>query len=131
MTKMSGLLAGFLTMQFGIAAALADETNAAADFGPCLACHSLDPNEKNLPGPNLADLKGRRLGGDQDFGYSPVFEQAFETGDVWTPELLDQFLADPEGMFPGMWMSYQGLEDAARRSALVDFILLNGLSATN
>ena len=127
MMKLSGLLTAFLAVHLGIAATQADEFDAAADFGPCLACHSLDPAEKDLPGPNLADLNGRRLGGDPDFEYSPVFEEAFETGDVWAPALLDRFLADPEGMFPGMWMSYQGLDDAGRREALVAFILRNGL----
>ena len=34
----------------------------------------------------------------------------------WTLDALDTFLADPEAMFPAMWMSAQGIRDAAERS---------------
>ena len=123
MTVFRRISASILVSPLMLAGTLADEFDAAADFGPCLACHSLDPNENGLPGPNLADLEGRRLGGDPSFSYSPVLKKAFEDGDVWTEDLLDQFLADPEGMFPGMWMSYPGIEEPEAREALVEFIL--------
>lgn len=118
-----GLLAAFLAVQSGLVTAKADEIDVVAEFDPCLACHSLDANVTGLPGPNLADLEGRRLGGDPDFSYSPVLNEAYGTGEVWNQTLLDRFLSDPEGMFPGMWMSYQGIDDPKTREALVDFIL--------
>jgi len=34
---------------------------------------------------------------------------------------LETFLADPAAMFPGLWMSMRGLEDAAERRSLVRF----------
>jgi cytochrome c len=40
----------------------------------------------------------------------------------WDAEKLDRFLADPAEMFPGLWMSIRGVEDAADRSALVRFL---------
>jgi cytochrome c len=98
---------------------------AAADdtlFTPCRACHSLDPAAKVMPGPNLAGLIGRRVAGDPAFDYSPVLRQAREAGRVWTLEALERFLADPEAMFPAMWMSAQGMRDAAERRALARFI---------
>ncbi|MES0879783.1 c-type cytochrome [Roseibium sp. SCP14] len=123
MTVSCRILAGMLVLPFMLANAQADGNSIETEIGPCLACHSLDANKTGLPGPNLADLKGRRLGGDLDFGYSPVLKEAFEGGDVWTEDLLDRFLADPEGMFPGMWMSYPGIEEPETREALVEFIL--------
>jgi cytochrome c len=36
-------------------------------FAPCRACHSLDPAEQGRPGPNLAGLIGRDIGGDTAF----------------------------------------------------------------
>ena len=37
-------------------------------------------------------------------------------------ETLERFLADPEAMFPGMWMSRVPIVTAADRQALVRFI---------
>jgi len=100
---------------------------AAADagerlFAPCRACHSLDPSEQALPGPNLGDLIGRRIGGDPAFDYSPVLRKARDDGLRWDAARLESFLADPAEMFPGLWMSMRGIEDAAERQALVRFL---------
>jgi len=96
--------------------------DGAALFAPCRACHSLDPAAKVMPGPNLAGLIGRKVAGDPAFDYSPVLRQAREDRRVWTLEALETFLADPETMFPAMWMSAQGIKDAAERKALARFI---------
>jgi cytochrome c len=91
-------------------------------FAPCRACHSLDPAAKVMPGPNLAGLIDRKVAGDPAFDYSPVLRQARDDGRVWTLEMLEAFLADPEAMFPAMWMSQQGIRHAADRKALARFI---------
>ena len=101
-------------------------SNAAADdaalFAPCRACHSLDSGAKVMPGPSLAGLLGRKVAGDPQFDYSPVLRQARDDGRVWTLEAIERFLADPEGMFPAMWMSAQGIKDATERKALARFL---------
>jgi len=101
-------------------AAVADDGSTL--FGPCRACHSLDPAARTMPGPNLAGLIGRRVAGDPRFDYSPVLQQARDEGHVWALEALETFLADPESMFPAMWMSAQGIRDASDRKALARFI---------
>ena len=103
------------------AAALAEEDGARA-FTPCRACHSLDPAERGLPGPNLAGLIGRAVAGDPEFDYSPVLRKARDEGLRWDAKRLDTFLADPAAMFPGLWMSIRGIEDAPERQALVKFL---------
>ena len=108
----------FLAVMLASGAAADD----AALFTPCRACHSLDPAAKIMPGPNLAGLIGRKVAGDPAFDYSPVLQQARDDGRVWTLETLETFLADPEAMFPAMWMSAQGMRDAAERKALARFI---------
>jgi cytochrome c len=102
-------------------ASAAAEENGAQAFTPCRACHSLDPAERNLPGPNLSGLIGRAVGA-ADFDYSPVLRKAREDGLRWDARRLDAFLADPAAMFPGLWMSMRGIEDAAERQALVRFL---------
>ena len=116
---MIGRAAGLLALCLSMSDAAADD---AALFEPCRACHSLDPAAKVMAGPNLAGLIGRKVAGDERFDYSPVLRQAREDGRVWTAEALEMFLADPEAMFPAMWMSAPGMRDAAERKALARFI---------
>jgi cytochrome c len=98
------------------------EENGVRAFTPCRACHSLDPAERNLPGPNLSGVIGRAVGGAAEFDYSPVLRKAREDGLRWDAKRLEAFLADPAAMFPGLWMSMRGIEDAAERQALVRFL---------
>jgi cytochrome c len=103
------------------APASADEDGARL-FAPCRACHSLDPAERGLPGPNLAGVMGRSIGSDPAFDYSPVLRKARDDGLRWDTQRLESFLADPAEMFPGLWMSMRGIEDAAERKTLVRFL---------
>ena len=98
------------------------EEGGARAFTPCRACHSLNPAERGLPGPNLAGVIGRAVGGNDDFDYSPVLRKARDEGLRWDAQRLETFLADPAGMFPGLWMSMRGIEDAAERQAMVQFL---------
>ena len=91
-------------------------------FTPCRACHSLDPAERGLPGPNLNGVIGRSVGGDAAFDYSPVLRKARDDGLRWDAPRLESFLADPAEMYPGLWMSMRGIEDAAERKALARFL---------
>jgi len=115
------LFASLLLLPMLTSAASADEDGARV-FTPCRACHSLDPAERGLPGPNLAGVVGRAVGGDAPFDYSPVLRKARDDGLRWDALRLESFLADPAEMFPGLWMSMRGIEDAAERRALVRFL---------
>ena len=98
------------------------EENGVRAFTPCRACHSLDPAERGLPGPNLSGVIGRAVGGVAEFDYSPVLRKARDEGLRWDAKRLEAFLADPAAMFPGLWMSMRGIEDVAERQALVRFL---------
>ena len=116
------LFAVLLLLPVLAGAPAAAEESGAHLFAPCRACHSLDPAERGLPGPNLAGLIGRRIGGDPAFDYSPVMRKARDEGLRWDNRRLETFLADPAEMFPGLWMSMRGIEDAAERQSLVRFL---------
>jgi len=88
----------------------------------CAGCHAAASGAAPGAGPNLAGVVGRRVAGDADFDYSPALRAAREAGQAWDAALLQRFLADPEAMFPAMWMSAQGIRDAAERKALARFI---------
>jgi len=116
------LFAVLLLLSVLLPSSASAEEGGARAFTPCRACHSLDPTERGLPGPNLAGVIGRAIGGGVDFDYSPVLRKAREEGLRWDAQRLETFLADPAAMFPGLWMSMRGIEDAAERQALVRFL---------
>ena len=111
----------FALLLLASAPAIAEEDGARL-FTPCRACHSLDPAERGLPGPNLSGVLKRNIGGDPAFDYSPVLRKARDDGLRWNTQRLQTFLADPAAMFPGLWMSMRGIGDAAERQALVRFL---------
>jgi cytochrome c len=116
------LFAVLLLLSLLLPASATAEENGVRAFTPCRACHSLDPAERNLPGPNLSGVIGRAIGGDAAFDYSPVLRNARDEGLRWDAKRLEAFLADPAAMFPGLWMSMRGIEDATERQALVRFL---------
>jgi cytochrome c len=116
------LFAGLLLLPMLASAPASADEDGARLFAPCRACHSLDPAERGLPGPNLAGVIGRGIGSDPAFDYSPVLRKARDDGLRWDTQRLESFLADPAEMFPGLWMSMRGIEDAAERKALVRFL---------
>ena len=104
----------FAALLFALVPSVAFADGGSTLFEPCRACHALDPAARTMPGPNLAGLIGRKVAGDERFDYSPVLRQAREQGRVWTVEALEMFLADPEAIFPAMWMSAPGIRDIGR-----------------
>jgi cytochrome c2 len=104
--------------------ALAQDSAAGARlFAGCTACHSLDAAAPGMAGPHLAELKGRALGSAAGFDYSPAFKAARAAGLAWDAERLKVYLADPDAVVPGGWMSPPaGLSDT-ERAAIVAFLL--------
>ena len=88
----------------------------------CASCHAASAGAPPGAGPNLAGVVGRRVGGDPGFDYSPVLEEARQEGRVWDVATLERFLADPEEMFPGLWMGNNGLRAAEDRAAVAAFL---------
>jgi cytochrome c len=91
-------------------------------FQKCYSCHSVDPKEKDLSGPNLAGVIGRRAASLTDFQYSPALKKAAAGGLVWTEEAIDRYLADPLEAVPGTTMGPVGLKDAAERRAVIEYL---------
>jgi len=92
-------------------------------FEACRSCHSLDPAKAGMAGPHLKGLKGRVAGSAEGFDYSPAFRAAKAQGWVWDEQRLAAYLADPDSVVKGGWMSAPGLDDAAERAAVAAFLL--------
>jgi len=91
-------------------------------FQRCYACHSLDTAARNLSGPTLGGLFGRRAGTRDEFEYSVPMREAGRRGLVWTAETLDRFLEDPEELIPGVRMTGVRLRDPDERRTLIHWL---------
>ena len=74
-------------------------------WGKCQACHTIQPNGRNLVGPALYGVFGRVAGSLAGYRYSEAMKQS---GMVWTDENLDRYLAATQDVIPGSKM-YGGL----------------------
>lgn len=98
--------------------ASADVGKGAKVFSKCKACHKIEPGE-NATGPSLYGIVGREVDSEAGFAYSGALE---EVVDVWTPEHLDAFIADPKGYAPGTKMSFGGLKKETDRANLIAYL---------
>jgi cytochrome c len=97
------------------------EARGRRAFQKCLACHSVESGETNLPGPNLAGILGRPIAAEPGFAYSDGLRDLALREGAWRPDLLDRFLQAPEDVAPGTYMGFLGLGEDERRS-LVAFL---------
>ncbi len=97
----------------------ANLSNGARVWRSCQSCHTLPDGARHMVGPNLFGLFGREAGGADAFRYSDALAEA---DFVWTPDQLDQWLADPRGFLPGNRMSFAGLRQEDDRRDLIAYL---------
>jgi cytochrome c len=84
----------------------------------CSICHSVQTG-RNMTGPSLFGVVGRKTGSEAGFHYSKANQNANLT---WTAELLDKYLESPRAVVPGTYMTYAGLKDATKRADLIAYL---------
>ncbi len=87
----------------------------------CQSCHLTAEGAGSLVGPNLHGLFGRKIASAEGFDYSPALKA--ETF-IWTPEQLDQWLANPRGFVPGNRMSFAGVRKPEDRLGLIAYLMI-------
>ena len=102
-----------------IAQAQGDPKRGEKVFEACRACHAAD-GEANEVGPGLRGVFGRHAGERDDFRYSPALKRS---GIIWTPETMNDFLADPQKMVPANRMPYDGVPNDRDRADLIMYML--------
>src|ERR1700730_3188345 len=83
-----------------------DASRGQQAFRACAPCHSLEP-DRNMTGPRLANLWGRKAGSLPSFDrYSDALKSS---AIVWDDRALDGWLTDPQRMVPESEMTFEGV----------------------
>ncbi len=98
--------------------ASADAAKGEGVFNKCKACHKLEDGA-NGTGPYLLGIVGREVGAADGYGYSG---NLVAVADVWTPENLNGFLANPKAYAPGTKMAYKGMPKIEDRANLIAWL---------
>ena len=120
LTSLVVLVAGSLvTGALQPAQAAGDAAAGKAVFGAaCSICHSPQQG-RNMVGPSLFGVVGRKSASEAGYNYSPPFKAL---GVTWDEATLDKYLAGPREMVPGTKMTYGGLKDDTKRANLIAYL---------
>lgn len=103
-----------------LASASAEQGQSAAR--KCQACHNFGQGEGNKAGPELYDVVGRVIGSHPGFAYSEDMQARNATGDTWTYEALNKFLAAPKADMPGTKMNFAGIKSPEERANILAYL---------
>lgn len=99
----------------------AEEDLQLAYNNRCRECHSVQKGDNRL-GPSLYAIVGRKAGTVEGYrGYSPALHNS---SIVWTEDMLDKWIADPNAVASGNSMSppYGGIADAGERAKIIAYL---------
>jgi cytochrome c len=119
-----------LLMCGGSALAAGDAAKGKADFTTalCATCHQIGPGAKNLVGPELNGIVGRKAAAVADYPtYSAGMKKLGADGFVWTEENIDKWITNPKAMIPDsmMALAFPGVPDAGTRADIIAFLATN------
>jgi cytochrome c len=100
-------------------AGAASAASGQAVFNRCKICHTVEPGGRNIVGPNLHGIFGRKAGSLPSFAYSPAMK---ESGVVWDDDTLTKYLRDPKEFIPGDRMAFPGIKDEEQLADLLAYL---------
>jgi cytochrome c2 len=119
---MTILLSAALAAAVSTGAPSGDPIHGAKVFNSiCGVCHSAAKPPKDVVGPSLFAVVGRKAGTKPGFSYSKAMAAA---GFVWTPDQLQAYIAKPQSVVPGNRMPFAGLPNPKDRADVVGFLEL-------
>ncbi|HWL47159.1 MAG TPA: c-type cytochrome [Sphingomonadaceae bacterium] len=91
---------------------------APPEFAPCKACHSATPGQNGI-GPSLAGVFGTKAAEVANYNFSDAMKSS---GLTWDEATLDRYLTSPRQVVPGTKMTFPGIKDAAKRTAVIAYL---------
>jgi cytochrome c len=85
-----------------------DVENGKAIFNKCRACHQIGEGAKNMVGPELNGLIGRKAGSVAGFTYS---EANKSSGLTWDEATFRDYIKNPKAKIPNTKMVFVGISD--------------------
>jgi cytochrome c len=106
---MLSLLIGGVALATAFAGAASAQDVAAGEktFNVCRACHEIGDGAKNLVGPVLNGVVGRKSGSYPGYAYSDANKNS---GVTWDEATLMEYLKNPRAKVPGTKMLFPGLK---------------------
>jgi cytochrome c len=89
-----------------VAAHAQDVAAGEQSFKKCLACHRIGEGAKNLVGPELNGLDGRKSGSVADYSYSDANKNS---GLTWNEATFKDYIKNPRAKVPGTKMIFPGI----------------------
>lgn len=88
-------------------------------FARCAGCHEAGPRARNVFGPHLNGIIGRRAGSVPGFGYSDALRKK---NIVWNEANLAAFVRDPDEVVPGTKMRFFGFFTKGQMADLMAYL---------
>jgi len=113
------VLGAALVIATSAGASAQDLEDGKAVWNKCRACHQVGEGAKNLVGPLLNGLFGRKAGTIEGFNYS---EANKNSGIVWDEPTFREYIKNPKAKIPNTKMVFVGLSDEKDIEDLLAFL---------
>lgn len=112
------LAAALLTLAAGPAFAGDADAGAKVFKTQCGVCHSPLAG-KNMVGPSLFGIVGRKSGSVPGFKYTAANK---DSGATWDEATLDKYLPNPRAFIPNTAMTFAGLKNDTQRADVIAYL---------
>ena len=116
---MRALMVGAMLLVAPGLASAQDLEAGQRSFNKCRACHQVGEGAKNLVGPTLNGLFGRKSGSVEGYTYT---EANKNSGIVWDEAVFAEYIKDPKAKIPGTKMVFAGIKSDKEIADLTAFL---------
>ena len=88
-------------------------------FAQCRACHQVGEAARNLVGPTLNGMFGRKTGAVEGYSYTEANKNANIT---WDEATFRDYIIDPKGKIPGTKMAFAGVKNPQQVTDLIAYL---------